>query len=104
MCIMPRRIGHEAVTANIKKAREETVSYYMLHAVVLEEIYNAIKPLGRNIHKVYIDCPCGKKDVGMWKIKQHICTKCHRAVFPIPLLSQFVSDDPKPAVDIDTAV
>lgn len=97
---MPRRIGEEAVFANIKKAQQQRSDYYHLHSAVLEDIYNAIKPFGGSVHKAYFNCPCGKKDIIIAKIKQHICTNKHRAVLPIPLLSQFVVDNPKPAVDV----
>lgn len=97
----PERMSREIVYANIKKAREDVVEYAKQHSAVLEEIYDAIKPRGRNIHTVFITCPCGKPNVAVWKIKQHICTKKHRAVFPTPELSQFVAYHSKPTIDID---
>lgn len=97
---MPKRIGQEELVANLKKSQQRRSDYYHLHSAVLEDIYNAIKPLGVSVHKSYCDCPCGKKGIVVAKIKQHICTDKHRAVLPVPYLSQFVGDDPKPAVDV----
>jgi hypothetical protein len=99
---MPSKMSEDEVFANIQKATAERREYATTHADVLEQIYRHLYPVGRSIHKTYITCPCGKKDVGVWKIKQHICSKGHRRVFPIPDLSQFVSHYPKPAIDINT--
>lgn len=97
-------MSEDVVFANIQKATAERREYAITHADVLEQIYQQLYPVGRNIHKTFITCPCGKKDVGVWKIKQHICSKSHRKVFPIPALSHFVSDHPKPAINIDSTV
>ena len=101
---MPNRKSAEEVFANIQKANAERREYATVHADVLEQIYQHLYPVGRNIHKTFILCPCGKRDVGVCKIKQHICSNSHRKVFPTPLLSQFVGDNPKPAVNIDCAI
>ena len=101
---MPNKKNPAEVFANIQKANAERREYATTHADVLEQIYQHLYPIGRNIHKTFILCPCGKKDVGVWKIKQHICSKSHRAVFPVPTLSQFVGDNPKPAVNIDCPI
>jgi len=97
-------MSEDEVFANIQKATAERREYATLHADVMEQIYQHLYPVGRCIKHTFITCPCGKKDVGVWKIKQHICSKQHRKVFPIPELSQFVRDDPKPTININTPV
>lgn len=101
---MPNKKNPDEVLANTQRAIAERREYAITHATVLEQIYQHTYPIGRNIHKTFITCPCGKKDVGVWKIKQHICSKGHRAVFPIPALSQFVGDNPKSTVNIDPSI
>ena len=101
---MPSKMSEDEVFANIQRATAERREYATIHADVLEQIYQHLYPTGRSIHKTFITCPCGKPDVGVWKIKQHICSKGHRKVFPIPELSQFVSDHPKPTININTPV
>lgn len=97
-------MSEDEVFANIQKANAERREYAITHADVMEQIYQHLYPVGRPIKHTFITCPCGKKDVGVWKIKQHICSKSHRKVFPIPELSQFVSDHPKPAIDIHSTI
>lgn len=63
--------------------------YYFKHHIMLEDIYQALRPTN-TLHKVYIDCPCGTKGVAYLKMKQHICSKKHRKVFPLPFVSDFV--------------
>ena len=101
---MPSRMSEDEVFANIQKATAERREYATTHADVVEQIYQHLYPVGRCIKHTFINCPCGKKDVGVWKIKQHICSKSHRRVFPIPDLSHFVSDNPKPTIDINSTV
>jgi len=101
---MPSKMNADEVFANTQRAIAERREYASTHADVLEQIYQHLYPVGRNIHKTFMTCPCGKKDVGVWKIKQHICSKGHRKVFAIPELSQFVRDHPKPAINVDSAV
>jgi hypothetical protein len=102
--IMPKKMDEYTVYANIQKANAERREYAITHADVLEQIYQHLYPEGRPIKQTFITCPCGKKGVGVWKIKQHICSKQHRKVFPTPELSQFVSDHPKPAIDINSTI
>lgn len=101
---MPSKMSEDEVFANIQKANAERREYAITHADVLEQIYQHLYPEGRSIHKTFITCPCGKRNVCVWKIKQHICSKGHRKVFPIPELSQFVRDDPKPTININTPI
>lgn len=69
---------------------EQRREYYFKHHTILEDIYQALRPLN-TLRKCYIDCPCGTKQVGYLKIKQHICTKKHRKVLgDTPLLSHFL--------------
>ena len=64
--------------------------YYFLHADALEAIYQAIRPL-IPLSKCYINCPCGDpKSVQYLKLKQHICSKKHRKVLPVPLVADFL--------------
>lgn len=97
-------MNKDEVYANQKKAQAERREYELEHAEVLEQIYQHVRQYGGSIRKLYMTCPCGKKDVSVWKIKQHICSQGHRKIFPIPALSHFVGDNPKPAINVDSAV
>lgn len=101
---MPSKMSKDEVWANQQKSFAERRKYEMEHAEVLEQIYQHVKPECGSVRKVFITCPCGKKDVSVWKIKQHLASQHHRAVFPIPELSHFVCDNPKPAINIDTPI
>lgn len=64
--------------------------YYHKHSAVLEDIYQALRPIGP-CAKCYIQCPCGTPDVAYLKLKQHICSKKHRkALGDDPSVSHFV--------------
>lgn len=102
--IMPSKMSKDEVWANQQKAIAERRKYEVEHAEVLEQIYQHVKQFGGSVRRSYMNCPCGKKDVSVWKIKQHICSQGHRNIFPIPALSHFVGDNPKPAINIDTPI
>lgn len=97
-------MSKDAVLDNIQKAHAERRQYELEHAAVLEQIYQHVKQYGGSVRRSYLKCPCGKKDVSVWKIKQHICSQSHRKIFPIPDLSHFVGDNPKTAINIDTPI
>lgn len=63
--------------------------YYFEHKDVLEQIYQHLRPTC-SLSKYHIHCPCGSpRPVKYTKLKQHICTKNHRKVFPIPYVKDF---------------
>jgi len=85
---MPNKMDADVVRANKERALKEASDYRTLHATVIAEIMDALRPL-RSYKKTTVNCPCGTRDVIYCKMPQHISSKKHRRVFETPTLEDF---------------